>query len=36
MKEEKEKLFLIFPDVGGISEAIDKLEAFQIPKVFNI
>ncbi len=36
MKEEKGRLFLTFRDVEGISEAIVKLEAFQISKVTNI
>ncbi|MEI7660876.1 MAG: TRCF domain-containing protein, partial [Bacteroidota bacterium] len=36
MKEEKGRLSLSFRDVAGISEALGKLEAFQISKVTNI
>ena len=36
MKEEKGRLSLTFRDVAGISEALVKLEAFQISKVTNI
>jgi transcription-repair coupling factor (superfamily II helicase) len=36
MKEEKGKLFMTFRDVAGISDALAKLEAFQISKVTNI
>jgi transcription-repair coupling factor (superfamily II helicase) len=36
MTEERNKLFMTFPDVPGISEALVRLEPFQILKVTNI
>jgi transcription-repair coupling factor (superfamily II helicase) len=36
MTEEKNRLFMTFRDVTGISEAIARLEPFQISKVTNI
>jgi transcription-repair coupling factor (superfamily II helicase) len=36
MTEERNKLFMTFHDVHGISDAIGKLEPFQISKVTNI
>jgi transcription-repair coupling factor (superfamily II helicase) len=36
MTEEKNRLFMTFRDVPGISEALARLEAFQISKVTNI
>ena len=36
MKEDKGRLFITFPDIRGIDEALTKLEAFQISKVTNI
>jgi transcription-repair coupling factor (superfamily II helicase) len=35
MKEDRDKLSLTFSDVGGISDAVAKLEAFQIEKITN-
>jgi transcription-repair coupling factor (superfamily II helicase) len=36
MTEEKNRLFMTFRDVPGISDAIARLEPFQISKVTNI